>query len=100
MGKIRDLWRMRRAMKDFRRQQEEAGNLPTTSDMLKDSAGMLEHLSDPSTIAAIQAGAAGAYAQGSSPDPLVQLERLGALRDRGVLTEAEFQREKARLLAG
>ncbi len=33
-------------------------------------------------------------------DVLSQLERLGALRDAGVLTEEEFAAQKARILAG
>ncbi len=33
-------------------------------------------------------------------DVLAQLERLGLLRDSGVLTEDEFTAQKARLLAG
>jgi hypothetical protein len=33
-------------------------------------------------------------------DRIAQLERLAKLRDEGVLTEAEFQAEKARILAG
>ena len=36
---------------------------------------------------------------GAGPDPLVdRLARLADLRDRGVLTEAEFQAQKAKLL--
>jgi hypothetical protein len=35
----------------------------------------------------------------ASPDPVDQLVRLAALRDRGVLTDAEFASEKARILA-
>ena len=31
-------------------------------------------------------------------DPVAQLERLGALRDKGVVTEEEFQTAKAQLL--
>ena len=41
---------------------------------------------------------------GSAPeaasDVVSQLERIAALRDRGVLTEAEFAAMKAKLLAG
>lgn len=33
-------------------------------------------------------------------DMLTQLEKLGALRDAGVLTEEEFAAQKARILAG
>ncbi|HJZ61789.1 MAG TPA: SHOCT domain-containing protein, partial [Miltoncostaeaceae bacterium] len=32
-------------------------------------------------------------------DPLKQLERLADLRDKGVITEAEFQAKKAELLS-
>ncbi|HYN42719.1 MAG TPA: SHOCT domain-containing protein, partial [Thermoanaerobaculia bacterium] len=35
---------------------------------------------------------------GAEPDPVAQLERLGALRDKGVVTEEEFQTAKAQLL--
>ncbi|MCK9794864.1 SHOCT domain-containing protein [Isoptericola sp. 4D.3] len=42
--------------------------------------------------------AAPAPAGGS--DVIAQLERLGQLRDNGVLTDAEFAAQKARLLAG
>ena len=31
-------------------------------------------------------------------DPVAQLEKLGALRDNGVLTEAEFEAQKAKIL--
>jgi hypothetical protein len=33
------------------------------------------------------------------PDPLAQLKELGALKEQGVLTEAEFETQKARILA-
>lgn len=33
------------------------------------------------------------------PDPVDQLARLATLRDRGVLTDAEFASEKAKILA-
>lgn len=36
----------------------------------------------------------------ASEDVIAQLERLGKLRDDGVLTDAEFSAQKARLLAG
>ena len=40
-------------------------------------------------------------AAGSDPDELIaQLEKLGRLRDSGVLTDAEFEAQKAKLLAG
>ena len=33
------------------------------------------------------------------PDPIEQLTKLAALKDQGILTEAEFAQQKARLLA-
>ena len=40
-------------------------------------------------------------AAGLDTDELIaQLEKLGRLRDNGVLTDAEFEAQKARLLAG
>ena len=33
-------------------------------------------------------------------DPLEQLKQLGELKDSGVLTEAEFEAQKAKILAG
>ncbi|MFJ3405643.1 SHOCT domain-containing protein [Promicromonospora sp. NPDC090134] len=39
-------------------------------------------------------------APAASEDVIAQLERLGKLRDDGVLTDAEFSAQKARLLAG
>lgn len=33
-------------------------------------------------------------------DPIAQLERLGKLREQGVLSEDEFQAQKAKILAG
>jgi len=34
-----------------------------------------------------------------APDPIEQLTKLAALKDSGALTEAEFEAEKAKLLA-
>ena len=33
-------------------------------------------------------------------DPIEELERLAKLRDQGVLTDAEFEQQKAKILAG
>ena len=33
-------------------------------------------------------------------DPLEQLKKLGELKDSGVLTDAEFEAQKAKILAG
>jgi hypothetical protein len=38
-------------------------------------------------------------AQAAPPDKLEQLSKLGQLKDQGVLTEAEFAQEKAKILA-
>jgi membrane protease subunit (stomatin/prohibitin family) len=35
----------------------------------------------------------------AAPDPIAQLKELGELRDKGVLTEEEFQAQKAKVLA-
>jgi hypothetical protein len=37
-------------------------------------------------------------APAAAPDPIAQLKQLGELRDQGVLTEAEFAAEKAKIL--
>jgi hypothetical protein len=36
----------------------------------------------------------------AQPDPLEQLKKLGELKASGVLTEAEFEAQKAKILAG
>lgn len=40
------------------------------------------------------------YAPAPQEDMITQLERLGALKAQGILTEEEFQAQKAKLLAG
>jgi len=47
-----------------------------------------------------QAAAPAAPAQPSTDDKLAQLKELGELRDAGVLTDAEFEAQKAKILAG
>jgi hypothetical protein len=46
-----------------------------------------------------QARAQAEPAGGSMEDKLQQLQQLGQLKEQGVLTEAEFQDQKARILA-
>jgi Short C-terminal domain len=41
-----------------------------------------------------------APAAAPAPDPLEQLKQLGELKASGVLTEAEFEAQKAKILAG
>ena len=36
----------------------------------------------------------------AAPDPIAQLKELASLKDAGVLTEAEFEAQKARILNG
>ena len=45
-----------------------------------------------------EAARSAAPAAASEADPVAQLERLGALREKGVVTEEEFQAAKAQLL--
>ncbi|MFC8799692.1 SHOCT domain-containing protein [Promicromonospora sp. NPDC057138] len=47
-----------------------------------------------------QPAAPPAPAPSATDDMYAQLERLGRLRDDGVLTDAEFSAQKAKLLAG
>ena len=44
--------------------------------------------------------AAPAPAAPAEPDPLEQLQKLGELKAAGVLTDAEFEAQKAKILAG
>jgi hypothetical protein len=61
------------------------------------------HASTSERISDIRAGRArrGAGAAAAAPEEarVEQLERLASLRERGVLSEAEFEREKSRLLS-
>ena len=41
-----------------------------------------------------------AFAGSSDDDRIAQLERLGKLRDQGVIDAAEFEREKGRVMSG
>jgi len=46
------------------------------------------------------AAPAAAPPQDDADDMIAQLEKLGQLRDKGILTDAEFAEQKARLLSG
>lgn len=37
--------------------------------------------------------------QGAQADPVTRLKELGALRDQGILTDEEFEAQKARILS-
>jgi Short C-terminal domain len=47
-----------------------------------------------------QYAAAPAPPQDDADDMIAQLEKLAQLRDKGILTDAEFAEQKARLLSG
>jgi hypothetical protein len=56
----------------------------------------------PEMLAAMQAAALWAAPQaapGPAPDPVERLAKLADLRDRGALTDAEFEAQKARILS-
>ena len=46
------------------------------------------------------AAGAGAPAASGTDDLIENLQKLGALRDQGILTDAEFEAQKAKLIAG
>ena len=54
--------------------------------------------SSPAYMAAAPQAAAAPPPAAPAADPVAQLEKLGELRDKGVLTEAEFAEQKARIL--
>jgi hypothetical protein len=47
-----------------------------------------------------EAAPAAAAPAAPAPDPLDQLKQLGELKAAGVLTDAEFEAQKAKILAG
>jgi hypothetical protein len=66
---------------------------------VEDIVAALQQAMPGSQVNVAGAGAAAA-AGGAAPaaDPVAQLERLAKLKESGALTEAEFEREKARIL--
>lgn len=55
---------------------------------------------DRSTVSETHSRADGArgYPIASADDPLVQLEKLASLRDRGIISEEEFEQKKGELM--
>jgi hypothetical protein len=51
-------------------------------------------------MAAQQAAAPAPAPAGGGDDMLEQLEKLGKLKEQGILTDAEFEAQKAKILAG
>jgi len=54
----------------------------------------------PQAAADPQAAAPPAAAPAAGDDTIAQLERLAALKQQGILTDAEFEAQKAKLLGG
>lgn len=52
----------------------------------------------PASAPAEPAKAASSTTSTTNEDPLVQLEKLAGLRDKGIITDAEFQAKKRQLL--
>ena len=65
-------------------------NVQAYSDAMQDVQGQ--------QVAYAQPAPAPAAAPAAQEDTISQLERLGALKDQGVLTEEEFQAQKAKIL--
>ena len=65
-------------------------NVQAYSDAMQDVQGQ--------QVAYAQPAPAPAAAAPTQEDTISQLERLGALKDQGVLTEEEFQAQKAKIL--
>jgi hypothetical protein len=70
-------------------QAKSGGDRQALADALRTSFG---------ADGAVVVDASGAGAATDSHDPIARLEKLAELRDEGVLTEAEFAAQKARLL--
>jgi hypothetical protein len=68
-------------------------NVEAYSDAMQDVQGQPVAYAQPAPAAAAPAAAPAAQ-----DDTISQLERLGALKDQGVLTEEEFQAQKAKIL--
>ena len=49
--------------------------------------------------APVEQAPAAAPAEGGSDDPIAKLKELAQLKDQGILTEAEFDDQKAKILA-
>jgi hypothetical protein len=57
----------------------------------QDAAGQQQAAAEPAPVAAPDAG--------GSDDPIAKLKELAQLKDQGILTEAEFDAQKAKILA-
>jgi hypothetical protein len=100
----------RMSERDMRKYEEQAAQQAQADAPQQLAETQAEMAAMQQQMAAMQAQQAAAYApppQAAPPpaasgttDVIAQLERLGQLRDAGVLTEAEFAAQKAKLLNG
>ncbi|WP_244857721.1 SHOCT domain-containing protein [Agromyces archimandritae] len=81
----------------FRVSKDEAAQFRSA---VLDAIRQLDAAANPTVVIQQPSSAAGtASASSASPDPSAQLQQLAALRDSGILTEAEFASKKAEILA-
>ncbi len=102
-AKIRQAFRLRSAVSDFRREQEEAGHMPTAMDFLRDREAATAAYMDPENIAELEAAARRLAADprvigAGGVDTATQIERLTALRMNGTLTDEEFETAKQQVI--
>jgi hypothetical protein len=68
------------------------------ADIARDRAQAYAQQAPPAPAAGVTPGAAAPSTSTSTSDTLAQLKQLGELRDSGVLTDDEFQTQKAKIL--
>ncbi|MGI9624248.1 MAG: SHOCT domain-containing protein [Acidimicrobiales bacterium] len=86
--------------RDAKRIEEHTGVDPEemTDEELEQAMNDLGIEKQTRTAEDVEQGAAQGGEAPAAHDPLADLERLGALRDQGVLTEEEFAAKKAQIL--
>lgn len=100
MPRVGDVWP---AWYDISDQATFAVGQPNLGDpqsmAILEEFGIPHPLADPNQPSTVQAApAGGAPAGGANDDRMDDIERLGDLRNRGLLTDAEFEAEKRRIL--
>jgi hypothetical protein len=86
---------MVRAMGLFSRKKPDLTEIPP------EAAAIVEQITEmfpEATVTVNEPVEVGLLGQSSGSDRISQLERLAKLREQGVLTDSEFQAEKARIL--
>jgi membrane protease subunit (stomatin/prohibitin family) len=76
-----------------------AGTATAVSNRVSRRQGQRWQRQEEPQYAAEPAPAAPAQAAAPAVDPVARLKELAELRDQGILTEAEFAQEKAKVLA-